>query len=234
MSITGTRPDDQPVESEPPTAAGRTEPKQFRVRLATNSDVPAIAELLTQAFQHGDPVTEWIFPDARKRRRGQLRMLTALVRHRHLPVGSAEVAVSGEQVVGVSLFQRSWRKPSTARRIVGDLALLRALRSRVFAAMAVDRALEAAAPSNRHICMVHLACEPSWAGTGVGTALFMSLFAKSVEVGGAFYGAMKPENLTYYTSILQGVGVVDESVAGEVTVGRSGPTLKTLSGQPHY
>jgi predicted N-acetyltransferase YhbS len=239
MSITGVRPDDHPVESGTRAAAHRAAadpsgPKEFRLRLATESDVPAIVALLAEAFKDGDPVSEWIFPDERKRLRGQRRMLAALVRHRHLPVGSAEVAVSGDEIVGVSLFQRSWRKPSLVQRTIGDLALLRVLRSRVFAAIAVDAALHAAAPKVRHICLVHLACEPSWARTGVGTALFMSLFAKSVEVGGAFYGVMKPANFTYYTSILQGLGVQDESIAGEVTIGRRGPTLKTLWGQPHY
>ena len=225
MSITGVRPDGPPVK--PGT-------RDFRIRLATESDIPAIVALLADAFQSADPVSEWIFPNERKRRRGQERMLTALVRRRHLPIGSAEVAVSGDQVVGVSLFQRSWRKPGIGRRMIGDLALLRALRSRVFAARAVDIALESAAPAGRYICMVHLACDPAWMRAGVGTALFMSLFDKSAEVGGAFYGAMKPENFTYYTSILVGMGVVDESIGGEVTIGRRGPTMKTLSGQPHY
>jgi hypothetical protein len=62
----------------------------------------------------------------------------------------------------------------------------------------------------------------------------MSLFAKSVEVKGAFYGVMKPENFTFYTSILVGLGVLDESVAGEVSIGRDGPTMNTLWGHPHY
>jgi hypothetical protein len=225
MSIIGERPD---------AADAETASKEFRLRPATKADIPAIVALLGEAFQDGDPISEWIFPDERQRRVRQPRMLRELVRHRHLPVGDAEVAVSVDRVVGVSLFRRSWRKPTLARRIVGDLALLRAMGLKVRAGAAVDAALEGAAPAGPHITLVHLACEPAWARAGVGTALFMSLFAKSVEVKGAFYGVMKPENFTFYTSILVGLGVLDESVAGEVSIGRDGPTMNTLWGHPHY
>lgn len=248
MSTTTMQPSDAVIESvthfDPQsTTATDSGSKEFRIRLATKADVPAIVALLADAFQDGDPITEWIFPGERTRRRRQHRMLAALIRHRHIPVESAEVAVSGNEIVGASLFQRSWTKPTRARRILGDLALLRAMRSRVFAGSAVDTALDGAAPPGDHISLVHLACESSWASSGVGTALFLSLFAKSFDRNAALYGVMKPENFTYYTSVLVNLATslggdksyVDAGIIpGEVTIGRGGPTLKTLWGHPHY
>jgi predicted N-acetyltransferase YhbS len=243
MSTTALPPTDQPVESGTQVTAhsvpnGERQSKEFRIRPATRSDVPAIVSLLGEAFQDGDPISEWMFPDERKRQRRQSRMITALVLHRHLPVDGVEVAVSGDEIVGVSLFRRSWRKPSTTQRLVGDLALLRALRSKVLAGLAVDTALHAAAPSGPNICLIYLACNPSWLRMGVGTALFTSLFDKCTEVGAAFYGIMKPENFTYYTSVLDSLPALDdllsEAVAGEITIGHGGPTVKTLGGRPHY
>lgn len=242
MSAGGEQRDREHVAPTAPTAqypaktdAGLT---GFRIRPATKSDVPAMVALLSDAFQDDDPVSKWIFPDEEQRRRRQPGMLAALIRHRHLPVDGAEVAVCGTEIVGVSLFRPSWRKPSLVRRMIADIILLRAMGSRVFAGSAVDATMAEGARQGRHMCWVYLACAPSRERSGIGTALTLSVFAKSVDAGVPLFLMMKPGNFEYYVKILECPDIPGyvpgyRVEVGEVTIGGRGPKMRIIEAPPY-
>ena len=79
----------------------------FRVRSATEADIPAMAAVLGETFQNGDVVGEFMFPNEKKRHARQPRMFAALMKYRYIPEDGAHVAVTDEdRIVGVVLWSK--------------------------------------------------------------------------------------------------------------------------------
>jgi len=134
------------------------------VRLATNDDAGALAEVLVRAF-HDDPVTIWAHPDERKRPRrnhvffsGRLR---SLVPH--------ELTWTTDAREGAAI----WAPPDAWMVPPGELL-------RGFGALTVRRApivlwglgaIERAHPRKPHLYLAVLGVDPSRQGQGVGSRL---------------------------------------------------------------
>src|SRR5262249_58309422 len=87
------------------------------VRSATEADIPAMAALTGETFQDGDAVGEFMFPNEKQRRIRQPRMFAAMMKHRYVPEGGADVAVTDDDdIVGVALWSRSWTSRARCAR----------------------------------------------------------------------------------------------------------------------
>ena len=90
------------------------------IREATRADRAAVGEVLGAAFQV-EPVYQWLFPDPAVRRRRLGLLLRALVDHMHEGMGVVQVAVDGDAIVGVAV----WDAPGAVEP--GRRRMLRAL-----------------------------------------------------------------------------------------------------------
>lgn len=196
------------------------------IRAATKSDIKEMSAMMARAFHSDDPVSAYFFPNARHRPKMQRRMMSALIRHRYLPVGGAEVAVLDGRIVGVSLWH-----PHDAPRIewwrglVAGPHLLWAMGRGVRAGIAMDRMLDEAAPHDDAVLWVYLGVEPALHRSGVGAALSQSIFDRVDREERTTFGICKRGNLPFWTAM----GFVE---AGTATIGPKGPVVHRLHRPP--
>ncbi|MGA9870696.1 MAG: N-acetyltransferase [Rhodococcus sp. (in: high G+C Gram-positive bacteria)] len=196
------------------------------IRFATRADIPEMASLMARAFQADDPVSGHFFPDDERRPVKQRRMMSALIRHRYLPAGGAEVATIDGTIVGVSLWHphdappRQWWRP-----IVAGPHLLWAMRSGVRAGIAMDRMLDAGAPGDDAVLWVYLGVEPSLHRSGVGATLSRAIFDRVDRERRTTFGICKSGNIPFWTTM----GFVE---VGTATIGRRGPTVHRMNRPP--
>ena len=113
-----------------------------RLRPAVHADIPAMSAILGRAFLHDDPFGGFLFPDPIKRGQRQ-GGVSGCPRPRpwSIPCGGAEVAEIDEEIVGVCLWEGPTRHRAPLQTMLSWPELLWAMRTRVFAGMAIDRDL---------------------------------------------------------------------------------------------
>lgn len=196
------------------------------IRPATKADIGEMSSLMARAFQDDDPVSRYFFPNDRRRPLLQRRMMAALIRHRYLPIGGAEVAMSDHRIVGVSLWHPHDAPPNPWwRSIVSGPHLLWAMRRGVEAGIEMDRMLAAGAPDDDAVLWVYLGVEPSLHRSGVGTALSRAFFERMDREGRTTYGICKDGNVPFWSAM----GFVD---AGTATIGPTGPRVIRMNRYP--
>ena len=196
----------------------------FRVRSATEVDIPAMAAVLGETFQNGDVVGEFMFPNEKQRHARQPRMFAALMKYRYIPEGGADVAVTDEgRIVGVVLWSKSWTKHSVLRKIKENLALVAAMKSRVIAGLMVEAAVGRGKPKHRHLYAMYLGIAKEWHGYGVAQALVGVVRACADAEGVAMYGNCQKKMLPFYAEAFP-----DGVLTGSTTLGRGGPPFYFL------
>jgi len=169
------------------------------LRPAERSEVPAIAGLLTRAFD-ADPVMTYIFPRAKSRATRLPRLFSAMLRHSYFPRGPIDAAVAGDDLHGVAIWTPpgAWLPPKR-RQLAGFPAFVRAFGSR-FAAGQRSMAVAANAhPSEPHWYLAVLGVDPVRQGAGTGgTLLRAGLTRCDQERMPVYLDTSKPENLAYY------------------------------------
>ncbi|OBJ07373.1 hypothetical protein A5625_01540 [Mycobacterium sp. 1465703.0] len=183
--------------------------------------------VLTTAFAHDDPFGEWLFPDPHTRARREPKMLAAMIRHRFIPQGSALVATIDERVVGTLLWNASSRKFRPIHAMLGGIALIGSMGSRVSAGIAMDSTLAALDPGRPHVVGVYLGCAPDVQRRGVGRALVNALTAQCDRDDLPLYLMCKDANVTYYRD--SGFDVVTLS-----QLGNDGPVVNVMVRPPDH
>lgn len=192
------------------------------IRLATPADIAEMSAMMARAFQDDDPVSRYFFPDDSRRPILQRRMMAALIRHRYLPIGGADVAIIDGRIVGVSLWHPHDAPPTSRwRALVSGPHLLWAMRRGVRAGIDMDRMLAAGAPDDDAVLWVYLGVEPTLHRSGVGAALSRAFFERIDREGRTSYGICKDGNIPFWTAM----GFVPTETA---TIGPSGPLVHRL------
>ncbi|WP_324197304.1 GNAT family N-acetyltransferase [Nocardia cyriacigeorgica] len=195
------------------------------LRPATAGDIDEIIRVVADAFEHDDPIEEFVFPSEAVRRRNAPRMLRVMVKYRFLPAGGAQVAVRDGAIVGAVLWYPPGYRKSRWREAVSGPQFLWAMGSATTRGMAVDAALERVAPREPHYFVVYLGCDPAAQGMGVGTALMEWLCERAGREGVPVCGICKDENVGFY----EGLG---GRRIGETTIGRDGPLMNVVTIPP--
>lgn len=188
------------------------------VRAIRRADVRATAAMMARAFDD-DPVTAWIFPDERMRRRRLPAFFAATMRGTSLRHEGAEILLAGGQVLGYGNWQPpgTWR-PSTWQQLVTLPGYARTLRSRLGVASAVYGAFLRVHPHGPHWYLAGLGTDPPVQGTGVGSELMRSRLARCDAAGlPAYLESSKESNVPFY----EGHGF---TVTRELKIPNGGPT----------
>lgn len=168
------------------------------VRDAKYEDIDGMISVLTTAFATDDPIGEYLFPDPKLRERREPKMLAAMIRHRFIPTGCALVAVTEGRVVGTLVWNGSGRKFRPVHAMLGGIALLSAMGTRVTAGIALDAMLAGLNSGEPHNVGVYLGCAPDVQRRGVGRALLLALIARCDRDGLPLYLLCKDGNVDYY------------------------------------
>ncbi|WP_101949548.1 GNAT family N-acetyltransferase [Mycobacterium sp. 3519A] len=195
------------------------------VRDAGYRDVDAMTQVLAAAFATDDPIGEFLFPDPGVRARREPKMQAAMIRHRFLPQGNALVALMGDRVVGTLLWDGSEPKPRPIHAVLGGIALLGAMGTRVSAGMTLDAMFAEFDPGRPHNVGVYLGCAPDVQRRGVGRALLKVLLARCDRDGRPLYLMCKDGNVDYYRGI--GWELVDRP-----RLGHDGPVVNVMVRPP--
>jgi predicted N-acetyltransferase YhbS len=213
------------VTSTPRQCSGGGRDADIAVRPATVDDISAMTTILGEAFHTDDPFGEYLFPDPHARPSRQRQMLAAMIRHRFIPPGCAEVAIVDGKIVGALLWHGHDNRVPLYHSAAGGLALVLAMRSRVFAGMALDAMFAKLAPNTPHVVGVYLACTPGLQLRGVGTTLGQSLLAKCERDGLELYLTCKDGNVNYYERF-------GFTVIGHPRLGQRGPVVNLMVRPP--
>jgi GNAT superfamily N-acetyltransferase len=195
------------------------------VRPARQDDLSSMSRVLERAFAVDDPFGEFIFRRESSRRTRTGRMMTALIRHRFLPCGGAEVATSGGDVVGALLWYPVGYRPGGWREILAGPEFGWAMGPGVPGGMAVDAANRRVSPGVPHLFGIYLGCEPDLQRAGIGRALFGSFTAKAEAAQVPAYWLCKDSNLGYYRS-------GGSMRIGGIRLGRRGPEVNVMTWFP--
>ncbi|MEV0336726.1 GNAT family N-acetyltransferase [Nocardia sp. NPDC050717] len=185
-----------------------------------------MARVLAAAFADDDPIEDYLFPEESVRARRAPRMLRAMITHRFLPAGGAEVALVDDRIVGVLLWYPVGYRPGGMREFLGGPSYLVAMGGAVRRGVEVDAAMDRAAPAEPHLFHVYLGTEPAAQRTGIGRALYDSLVRKADRQGAALCALCKDANLSYYRAW-------GTERVGAVRLGDSGPELNVIVRRPH-
>ncbi|WP_249359328.1 GNAT family N-acetyltransferase [Nocardia cyriacigeorgica] len=195
------------------------------LRPATAGDIDEITRVVADAFEHDDPIEEFVFPSEAVRRRNAPRMLRVMLKYRFIPAGGAEIAVRDGAIVGAILWYPAGYRQNLWREAVSGPQFLWAMGAATPRGMAVDAALARVAPKDPHNFVVYLGCEPAAQRMGVGKALMVSLRDRSDREGVPLYGICKDDNVGFYEA-LGGRRI------GETTIGRDGPRMNVVMRPP--
>nr|WP_296778285.1 N-acetyltransferase [Rhodococcus sp. (in: high G+C Gram-positive bacteria)] len=196
------------------------------IRLATKADIREMSAMMARAFQSDDPVSGYFFPNESRRPTMQRRMMSALIRHRYLPIGGADVALMDGKIVGVSLWHPHGAHPGPWwRGLVAGPHLLWAMKRGVRAGIQMDRMLDDGAPDEDAVLWVYLGVEPSLHRSGVGAALSRTIFDRMDREGRTTFGICKDGNIPFWTAM----GFEE---AGTATIGPKGPLVYRMNRPP--
>jgi GNAT superfamily N-acetyltransferase len=189
------------------------------VRPATAADVPTLVDMLVRAFDD-DPVSNFMFTGAGRRRRGLRSFFTSQLRRQYLPY--REVYTT-EALDGVAI----WGPPDRQLHRQSLRELFQLLPTAPFLAPRVIRALrllfeiDALHPKEPHWYLATLGTEPSRQGHGIGSTLLASVLDRVDEEGfPAYLESSKERNVSLYARF--GFEVIDEhrSTAGSPQIWR--------------
>lgn len=196
------------------------------IRAATKSDIREMSAMMARAFQSDDPVSAYFFPRDDRRPTLQRRMMSALIRHRYLPIGGAELAVLDGKIVGVSLWHpHDAPQPPWWRTTIAGPHLLWAMRRGVRAGIQMDKMLDEGAPDENAVLWVYLGVEPTLHRSGVGAALSRSIFDRVDREERTTFGICKEGNIPFWTAM----GFVE---VGTATIGPRGPLVHRMNRTP--
>lgn len=197
------------------------------VRPAETSDIPALAEVLADAFED-DPLMVWILPDEESRRARLARLFAAEVRYHHLAGGGSEVAVDENGVIGgAALWDPPGRwKQSTWESVISFPAVVRALGARMMVGAEVGGVLERAHPQTQHWYLASIGTGAQARGGGYGKALLNSRLDRcDRDRIPAYLESSKKENIPYYNRF-------GFEVTGEIVIPDGGPTVYPMWREP--
>ncbi|WP_156150370.1 N-acetyltransferase [Gordonia sihwensis] len=192
----------------------------MKVTAATASDIGEAAQVLAVAFAD-DPIMTVLWPDFHRRRAALPGYFAASMRHHHLAGGGMLLARDDDGRIGAVA---DWDPPGRYSQSLPDTvraapALLRALRARVPAGVALRRTLEAAAPDGAFWYLAHLGSLPEVRGRRFAHALLRQQLVVIDEAGvDAYLVCTRAENISYY----QRVGF---EVTNRIPLSSSGPTV---------
>ncbi|MGW0049233.1 GNAT family N-acetyltransferase [Nocardia cyriacigeorgica] len=195
------------------------------LRQATVGDIDEITRVVADAFEHDDPIEEFVFPSEAVRRHRAPRMLRVMLKYRFIPAGGAEIAVRDGAIVGAILWYPAGYRMNLWREAVSGPQFLWAMGAATPRGMAIDTALARVAPREPHNFVVYLGCDPAAQRMGVGKALMVSLRDRSDRDGVPLYGICKDDNVGFYEA-LGGRRI------GETTIGRGGPRMNVVMRPP--
>ncbi|MFI6298724.1 GNAT family N-acetyltransferase [Nonomuraea sp. NPDC050790] len=146
-----------------------------------------VGELLGRAFA-GDPVIEWMLPEAAARP----GMFAALAHYMHDVVDVARD--EGGAVVGAALWDPPGFAPDLAE---GGPALLAAMGDRVAYGMLLDETFARHRPREPHWYLAQIGTDPAVQGTGVGAALLRKGLARCAGLP-VYLESSKESNIPVY------------------------------------
>ncbi len=197
-------------------------PASPHVMRATVLDIPRLATTLARAFDD-DPVTLWLLPRSRRRRR-MVALFNLLLRSQ-IGVGETYSTPDG---VGAAV----WAPPGRWRFDVGLMAdSIEEFRSIVGAnlerAIEVYATLEGAHPDDQpHWYLATLGTHPDWQGAGIGAALMEAVLSRAdAESMPTYLESSKESNIAYYRRF-------GFDVTGELPLPNGGPTIWPMWREP--
>jgi GNAT superfamily N-acetyltransferase len=198
-----------------------------QARPATRADVPALSKTLGRAF-YDDPVTSWLLPDARVRRRNLHKVFAAMTKYHHLGHGGVEVAVDEHGKIGGAAL---WDPPGRWRQSrVSELraapGLLLAFGLAVGRGIVAEEMMKRNHPEEPHWYLAVIGSDPEVRGKGYGQVLMQSRLDRcDVEHAPAYLESSNPVNVPYY----QRFGF---EATGELTLPGGGPSLTPMWRRP--
>jgi GNAT superfamily N-acetyltransferase len=165
------------------------------VRRARSEEIDALATTLSRAFDD-DPLTVWLFPHDRARRRRLPRFFRALLRVA-LPLGEV-YAADDRRCAAI------WNPPGTFPMGWATDTRLGLLTAALVGPRIVSRAAGLAQfashhPRERHWYLQMLGTDPSWQGHGAGSAILGPVLERCDEQGERVYlESSKKRNIPFY------------------------------------
>ncbi|MDQ1605595.1 MAG: hypothetical protein QOE01_3443 [Actinomycetota bacterium] len=189
------------------------------VTSARRSDVSEACAALARAF-HDDPVTVWMFPDARARTKKLPRLFALLLRYHHLGTGGSEVARDGANIGAAAMWDPPGRwRYSRLEELRAIPALLLAFGGRVTAGREVAQTMQRNHPEEPHWYLAVIGSDPSVRGKGFGHALMSSRLDRvDDEHAPVYLESSNPDNVPYYMRF-------GFDVTGKIVLPNGGPTI---------
>lgn len=165
------------------------------VRRAVDGDVPALSRVLARAFI-GDPVVEFLFPDASRRRERLPAFFALQLRAMYLPSGEVYTTVGRS---GAAMWMASWAAPPDLVHRVRQLGLLAQFGRRAPAGRHLARALARCHPPVPHYYLGTVGTDPAYQHHGVASSLIWPVLARCDELGvPAYLECSLEENVGFY------------------------------------
>jgi GNAT superfamily N-acetyltransferase len=178
-----------------PTAAVGNASRVPDVRRATSAEVGALAATLARAFDD-DPVTLFLFPNERRRRRVLPRYFSILLHHAFLPSG--EVWTTPALDGGAMWTPPAQRRPGF-RDFLRFAPMAPVIGWRLPAAVRVMQAVEHHHPPAPHWYLAVVGTDPPAQGRGIGSALLTPVLDRCDAEGvGAYLESSKESNVPFY------------------------------------
>ncbi|MGA2529725.1 MAG: GNAT family N-acetyltransferase [Acidimicrobiales bacterium] len=183
------------------------------VHLVGPEDVPAAAMSLVRAF-YDDPLLEYMFPEARSRRRALHRFFTLQLRE--TPKGRG-LAYTSEGCHSTALWLPPRNGPPGAREVLAQLPKLYILGRRAGAALRLVQLVEPRHPKTPHFYLGGLGTDPEWQHRGLGSAVLVPVLERcDRESKPAYLEVSVESNIAFYSrrgfEVIGDVAVPDTSV----------------------
>ena len=192
------------------------------VRKATAADIDPVADALARAVED-DPLIDHIFPEKNRLERLRRFFVADLrgVYLAHDDVWTTSDCKGAAQWAPPDKWRRSpWEVIKTAP------TTLRALGSRAGAALSMLSTIESNHPPGPHYYLGGLGTDPTYQGTGVGSAVIAPVLERCDEQGlGAYLESSKEKNIPFYNR--HGF-----EVTRELNMPRGGPTVWLMWREP--
>jgi GNAT superfamily N-acetyltransferase len=153
------------------------------------------SQMLARAFDD-DPLTTWMFPDARTRRKRLPAFFEALLR----PAFAVDEVYTTESLQGLAFwyppgtFPYAWKHNATV-----GLAMVQLLRGRFVSQLGGLLYLDRHHPREPHWYLGMLGTDPQWQGKGIGSALLSAGLERCDQTGHRIYlEATKETNVPFY------------------------------------
>ncbi len=180
--------------------------ERLAVRPVQTADVPVLTERLVRAFAD-DPVANFMFAGARRRRRGLHSFFTSQLRRQYLPGGHVYTTAD---LAGAAI----WGAPDRHRNGLAELAQLLPtapflVSRRTVQALRLLFEVDGLHPKEPHWYLATLGTAPEHQGRGVGSALLQPVLDRADRDGmPAYLESSKERNVPFYARF--GFEVVEE------------------------